>query len=430
VRNADGVTRTQPVTVTVPTVPVFYVEGRSGQFAVGVVRSDGSDRRLVSCPIVDPQAQNGVRFAGLYGLRTFEPPDGGPVRSVFLEIAPAPSGGVQEFRLWSGDEQSGCSTQPAVRIDSNGFYNDHAHFWPRFSPDGRRVLYVDKPQDMQAYTYRVVTTGVDGRLVFIPRSGMIKLHDTPPVWIDDTHLAWVENVSTTATPHLVVYGAEDGNASSMQTLLDCDGVLGVINQIEWVNGAFLVAGATGTTLNTANPPPIEIYRMAPGACSRAQTLAAQPPGGVAWDFAVSPDGQTMIYSATDGNKTRDLYRVPTDGSAAPIKFAGDPDFDEVGPRFVAGGRQVVWTQATDMLPSTGSGVMIANADGTHARSLYAQGNGASVSAGSNLGTACSYGDRGSPCAAGVALLLTLMAFRTRWPGRPGGRRRTTGTRTR
>src|SRR5207249_190251 len=78
---------------------------------------------------------------------------------------------------------------------------------------------------------------------------------------------------------------------------------------------------------------------------------------------VSPDHTTVVFSAGVG--PRDLYTVPIDGSAPPVRFAGDPQYEDIGPRFVAGGRQISWTQTEDADPPHGGGLMIANADGTH-----------------------------------------------------------------
>jgi hypothetical protein len=444
VRQADGLQASAQATVTVPTEPVFYYEGLAldggmSQLGVAVMRSDGTNRHLINCPLVAPDALKSLRFAGLYGMRRFEP-DTGPVRSVFLEIVPDADGGVSDFRLWAADENSGCNTQPAVRIDTTGFYNDHAHFWPRFSPSGQRVLYVDKPQDLAAYSYRLVTVGFDDTQLYVIRSGMPKLSNTPPVWVDDDHIAWAEDISTTSTPHLVIYQASDQTASGDSAttpgdrtiLLDCDGpggatgtpILQVINQIEIRDGVIYVAGATGSTVGS-NPAPMQIYRMTPGSCSLATVLASEPPGGLSWDFALSPDGRTMAFSSTGGAMYSDLYTVAPDGSSPPRKLAGDPDTDDVGPLWIAGGRQLVWTAVADEKPVRGTGVMIANADGTHVRSLYAESAGAKVIAGSNMGVACDYANGAVPIGTLIllaAILLVIRAVRRGSPGRPGDRR--------
>jgi len=450
-------------TVTVPTAPIFYYEGLlldggSQQLGVAVMRSDGTGRRLINCPLVAPNALGPLRFVGLYGMRTFAPASG-PVRNAFLEIVPDADGGVSDFRLWAADENSGCTTQPAVRIDSTGFYNDHEHFWPRFSPDGSRVLYVDKPQDPAAYTYRLVTVGFDDKALFVIRSGMPRLSNTPPIWVDGGHIAWVENLSTTSTPHLVVYQASDRNAAGdsatapgdRSVLLDCDGpggatgtpVLWLVNQIELSDGVLYVAGATGPT-GGPTPAPIEIYRMLPGSCSTAMTLASEPPGGTSFDLAVSPDHARLAFTSTRSAlgppaATRDIYTVATDGASGPVRFAGAPDVDDVGPQWIAGGRQLLWTQVADAKPVTGGGIMIANADGTHVRSLQAEKDAARVIAGSNLGTSCDYtagavaaGLRAGPILLllAAALALSVRAGRRASPARRGDRRPPTDSRSR
>ncbi len=444
----------QTVKATVPTVPLFYYEGTDGnarQLGVGVMRSDGTGRRLLSCAIsglvpdggtaIDPYS--GLRFSGLFGLRAWEPPtQGDPWRVTFLEVVPTPDGTqAKEFRLWAGDENSGCNTEPARRIDSTGFTNDHRHFYPRFSPDGNRVLYVDEPQDMAADTNRLMSIGIDRTQQRQIRGGMPKLKGVPPVWYDTTHVAWVEDISLTPLPHLVIYLASDSNGAGdpggdRAVLIDCSGVLTVINQIEVVGTDMLVSGAVRSTLDSVNPGALEIYRMSPGACSLGRKLAAEPQKGMAWDFALSPDGKTIVYLGTFGpggtQASNDLWLVPSDGSAPPRKFAGDPMFYDLGPRWVAGGRQIVWTQAADTEPPRGGGLMIANSDGTHVHSLYQEGANSRVIGGSNQGTSCAYSGaarRWDLSLASVLLALAAMACRRRWRLRRADRVDSTGSRT-
>ena len=57
------------------------------------------------------------------------------------------------------------------------------------------------------------------------------------------------------------------------------------------------------------------------------------------------------------------------------RLAGSPAFDDFGPRWIAGGKQLMWTQqgsdADGGFPR-GGGIMVINADGTNPRSLIAQ----------------------------------------------------------
>ena len=423
------------VRFTVPTVPVFFLEGHTSpeEKALGVVRSDGSGHHLISCPTTGAGALASMRFEVLYGMRSFEPPSG-PVRHVFLEIVPTGSM-TSDFRLWAADENTDCMSQPPRRIDSVGLFNDHAHFWPRFSPDGNRVMYVDQPQDQTQATYRIVTVNFDDTEEFIVRSRMLQLVGAAPMWLDATHVAWVENAAASGPAHLIVYQATDGNSQGdpggdVSVLLDCGTQLKAINQLERAGGALIVAAASASTGATA------IYRMPIGQCTLAQPLGLVPAGNMAADFALSPDGQWVVFSSTgdeaipDGGSAprRDLWRVPADGSQPAARFLGDPDADDVGPRFVAGGRQLTWTQVVDVPAPYGAGVMIANADGTHVRSLAAEDadGGVRIAGGTSLGTSCSYAPAGgSPWA-----LVVLMAFRRRRRRPPADRRASADSRTR
>jgi len=57
------------------------------------------------------------------------------------------------------------------------------------------------------------------------------------------------------------------------------------------------------------------------------------PFGGSEDFAVSPDGKTVVFSARDAGREEawstnfDLYQVPIDGSSAPLKITSNPAWD-------------------------------------------------------------------------------------------------------
>jgi dipeptidyl aminopeptidase/acylaminoacyl peptidase len=71
------------------------------------------------------------------------------------------------------------------------------------------------------------------------------------------------------------------------------------------------------------------------------------PFGGSEDYAVSPDGKTVVFSARDAGREEpwstnfDLYAVPVDGSAAPRKLTTNPAWD-ASPRFSPDGKRLAY----------------------------------------------------------------------------------------
>jgi len=375
-----------------------------------------------------------------YG-HAFDAPAGGTSRFAFLDLhldGSAPN-------LLVATASTDCNTNPPIRVDNNVFA-DHFPVSARFSPDGTRIVYVDAPQSNDG-TYRVVTVSVDGTgAKHVVRSdGYFGF--TPAIWLDNSTVAWLEQDSNVSNP-FTIWKAPDENAAGdpgantkRTQMLRCDqsmnaAHLAQINQFEMTAFGMVVAGST-TSRNSLDPPPkpaVSMYKLADGDCSttNAKTLVSEPLGGLAWDFALSPDGLSILYSGTgsqpapDGGlpvPQADIYLVPADGSAAAQQIAGDPNYDDVSPRFVAGGRQFIWTQAPrrlDMGADTPA-IFIANADGTHVRgytpSVAAGETLFRSDVGSNRGFDCSWtpgaaGASAATIAFGIAALL-LLALRPR-----------------
>ena len=214
-----------------------------------------------------------------------------------------------------------------------------------------------------------------------------------------------------------------GDAAGRTVIVDCDAAsdasaMQVINQFQNIGGAWIATG--GVKTRATNPPGATIlYRLSGTSCSTtaATVLADEPAGGFAWDFALSPDGVTLAFAGQEspGSSAHDLFLVPVDGSVAPSRFIGSaPGFDDIGPTWIAGGKQITWTQAPVDDTATGGGLMVANRDGTNVRSVLAEGlpDGGSktakvfVGAPTNRGLDCSAAGGGT--AAGEALLLIAL----------------------
>ena len=440
VSTPDGATASVTTTVTVPTLALFYQQGTfttgGSSVALGMVRSDGSGAHLVSCPIASDAGAdsiNGFAFASFYAVSAFDAAAGSGQRSRFA----FPEAAGNQQRLLIADEQSDCATHAPVRVDqsSDMFYSTKVHFWPRFSPDGSRVVYVDNPRSPPAS--RLVSVAVDGSALRVIRTGTgADLSAAPPVWVDATHVAWVENLGTAMAPKHVIYQSSDasfaGDSTSAPgdrtTLADCTNVLAVLNQFAVTPAGVIVAGGTQPK---AKGGALNLYRMTNGQCTTSNVLVEEPANGDAGDFAVSPDGKLLAISSThgqsipDGGATpqHDIFVLPTGGASPPTKLAGDPLTDDLGPRWVAGGRQLVWTQGSLLADGglRGGGLMIANADGTHVRSLVAEGDAQGektvIIGGTNSGVSCSWvgatgGGMGASALVALGLLLLFLRRRS------------------
>src|SRR5581483_10277937 len=408
-----GVNGVATATVTVPTLPLFYYQGNftasTDTFAVGVVRSDGTGARAIDCAVSAPVPDAGsagyllnvLEIPGFFTMRVFDAPTGGGASLAFEQVVPA--GGASDFRLWLADDQSDCNARPPVRLDDA---NGKEHVEPRFSADGSRLVYIDR-----GAPDRLVTVARDGTARHVVRTSA-KIPGAAPLWLDATHVAWAEDTSANSTPHLAIYSAADadaaGDGAGRATLLDCPNaatdatVLQVINQFELAGTTLVIAG--GVRSKFASPAgSINLYKMAANSCSTttATSLASQLPGGDAWDFTLAPDGKTIAMSSTAGqsgpNPQHDILLLTVDGTLTPTVYAGsDPVLDDVGPRWIAGGRQLTWTHGAppgDGGTATGGGIMIGNLNGTHVRSLVPQQLSAQgpvlVAGGSNRGLSCS-----------------------------------------
>jgi hypothetical protein len=402
--------------IEVPTLPVFYHEGVIGptsSYAVGVVRSDGTGARRISCAVTSSGSDLGgddlfdlLELPGLLSMRVL---DGNPARLVYEEVAPVIAAGKRTLQhsLWIGDELSDCAMKPPLRID-DGTQPDASKLGPRFSPDGARVAYLEGT--------RLVTVALDGSAQHLV-ADTPSLVAVPPVWVDATHLMWVQDPSPSPSPHPMFVSGADQAAAATTTVLDCPpggGNLATVNQFERLSdGTLLVAG--GVTPR-AQGGSISLYRMGATCASGAATLLVTPGvSGDAWDFAVSPDGNTVALSssvvqAAAPAPQHDLYIAKVDGSSLSMFSGSDALLDDVGPRWLANGRQLSWTQAArpdDAGLSRGAGVLIANLNGSHLRSLKAETGGTVLVAPSNRGFACDIGG-GSPGV--LAFLFVVFVF--------------------
>ncbi len=392
---------TQPVIV--PTAPLFLYRGHedytTSTTEIDVVRSDGTGLHAVSCPATQPFGFTSPRSTesneplvnlsalGSLGLRVWEPPAtaaaGTPARVVFLEQAPVgDSSTLATYKLSVSDEHGDCESEPPVRVEDMTSFTNVPKVWARFSPSGNRLAFIDADHwsGQAGQEWRLETVNLDGsqrRVVHTVTSNYAPR--AAPVWIDETHISWVE--SSAYETDNIIYQAPDtagaGDGAMRTTLLDCSmptpsPLLTQITQYALVPSGVIVAA---TNSNAAG---VGIFKMG-SICSTSIPLLTAVHDQVA-DFDLSPDATKLLVASSFGSDAgstppRDIYVVATSGAGSPVKVGGDPRYDDFGPRFIAGGRQIAWTQLTAGLPDAAvkcGGIMVANADGTRAHSLISQ----------------------------------------------------------
>jgi hypothetical protein len=421
--------------VTVPTVPIFFQQASFGatmDSAVGLIRSDGTGRKVVSCTSSQDAAPGQLTGFGInayFSTHAFDPPPGGSLPARFAFTLQQGS----EVELFVADETSDCVTNTPPRVDEAGsMYSNKPHQLPRFSPDGGRVIFVDDPGSA-TNTSRLVSANVNGLSLRVIRgtNGSVNLNTAPPVWVDATHVAWVENTGTSMAPLPKIYTALDSASAgdtSATVLLDCSTMFPILNQFAILpDGSLLIAAGA---MKKSSGGSLNLYHVSGPGCTVLSTLDTEPAGGESTDFQVAPDGNTVVLASTHGQtndgggtETHDLFTLTVDGAKPLTYFAGTPGIDDFGPRFVGGGRQILWTQGSQLADGAiaGGGLMIANADGTHQHSLIAESSGAVVIGGSNAGLSCAWAGPlvGGSLASVLALALVLLVLTRRSGGRTG-----------
>jgi hypothetical protein len=420
--------------VNVPTVPIFFQQANFGvvqDSAVGLIRSDGTGRKVVSCTATQDAGAGQVFAFGLnayFSTHAFDPPAGGSLPARFAFTLQQGS----EVELFVADETSDCVTNTPPRVDEAGsMYSNKPHQLPRFSPDGGRVIFVDDPGSA-TNTSRLVSANVNGLSLRVIRgtNGSVNLNTAPPVWVDATHVAWVENTGTPGAPLPKIYTASDAASAgdtSPTPLLDCSAMFPILNQFAILPDGTLLISA-GAMKKSAGGS-LNLYHVSGPGCTVVATLDTEPAGGETTDFQVAPDGNTVVLASTHGQtndggaETHDLYTLTVDGAKPLTYFAGAPGVDDFGPRWIAGGRQILWTQGSQLGDGGvgGGGLMIANADGTHQHSLIGESSGAVVIGGSNAGLSCAWAGPlvGGSLASVLALALVLLVLTRRSGGRTG-----------
>ena len=243
---------------------------------------------------------------------------------------------------------------------------------PQLSPDGRWVAYVERETDMQANKGRNGLWLIDLAHGGAPqRLTEAKNGDTSPRWAPDSRaLYFLSSRSGSAqvwrvtvpdgTPQRVsdypldvgslkVSPRGDRLALSMEVFPDCPDLACTKNRLDarakqqatgrlydrlfvrhwdtWSNGTRSHLFSALLNADGTAAPAVDVSR------GFDADIPSKPFGGDE-DFAFSPDGRQLVFSARIAGRTEpwstnfDLYSVPADGSAAPVDLtAGNPAWD-------------------------------------------------------------------------------------------------------
>ncbi len=359
----DNRSATQDVTVNVPALPIPFIEGRKGMqgydYFVRVVDSDGEHARDVSCKLgfgsTDP-AGDMEFLGGLMSLPGWNMPMGNGV--FFPEVTLDPNTGSGFAKLVVSPVQNKCG-DPQQRTLVDGATEGRVQGLLALNPGGTRLAYLDT--DTVNGGVRLATIGVDGtdrRILY----GSDLLSGVVPIWVDDTHLAWLEHDAGDYIYSSVdmVGAGQPGNASKQERLVCSTALVDKMAQFAFTPFGILIRTLGGSL-------GVGIHLVSGTDCSSAKTLVGTDYTDLS-SFSVAPDKQSIVFSAKGPNDgDANVYELVVDGFSAPTRRFGDDNVDDIDPRFSPDGRQVIWTQLTfdsQGVPS-GTGVHVANLDGKY-----------------------------------------------------------------
>jgi Tol biopolymer transport system component len=234
---------------------------------------------------------------------------------------------------------------------------------PSFSDDGKRVAFIGADGLRPG---RLVTAATEGASLdqfevrSLPQGSGAQLHGAPPIWIRDTEglkVAWVENEGGS---YLVRYALDKAIVATPSTLLDCGSVFFGIEQFGVFRGAggktYIAFDAQLSDPDGGAPAQRAIFAVDfKEECSTRTLLYSDAPQSVSADFVLAPDGERMAHvanRATTGTGT-DRNRIWIGAvSTRTRKVCSDPPVGayDVGPQWISGGDQLVWTRRTDGAP--------------------------------------------------------------------------------
>jgi dipeptidyl aminopeptidase/acylaminoacyl peptidase len=288
---------------------------------------------------------------------------------------------------------------------------------PQLSPNGHFVAFVQRETDMAANRGRTSLWLLDvGRAGAAPqRLTEGAFNDSSPRWSHDGHTlyflstrsgssqVWRLELPALVAQQVSAYPLDVGSfrvspqgellALSMEVFPDCVTLACTKERLDtqskaqasgriyermfvrhwdtWSNGTRSHLFSAAVTGGSAAAAPVEL----------AKGFDADTPGkpfGGDEDYAFSPDGKSLVFAARLAGRSEpwstnfDLYRVPTDGSAAPVNLTAANPAADIQPVFLANGDLAWLAQDRPGAESDRYHVMLQPAKGGAARALTGQ----------------------------------------------------------
>ncbi len=417
-----------------PVIDVAYlnVAGDNSSYtrAGAIVKSDGQLPRNIGCYFSNSATSEASWLSqfkndGQFSFRAYYPTDT-QLSTLLAYTYTDDATGTLHTQI--AGPATGCTGQPPVSTIGGEF--------PAFSPNGQRIAMVLSNATDASGSKSVYTVGIDGKDAHIIRTDTTGSLAQPSIyWVDDTHVAWIENSGSLATVYLSV-DVENAFSNNLLTskIYDCTGAknpidllwrVSIVNNIMYSSEA-IMGNADAGTLSIPGGLISRLWRLEPvngaylcdstatknkilvpdGSSNFAATSDSIPGG--ANDFELSPDGtKIVLYARATASgvevEPTSILIGPSDGSAPFTTLVAADGATNVAPHWVVGGRQIIWTKiiqeialgadaSTYYRPKTSS-IWIINADGTNARPVLTISSTASqartVHTGSYGGFACS-----------------------------------------
>ena len=423
-----AITTKKEVTVKAVNAPIFYVRTTGGTtpedigFEVHTVQMDGTGDHAVGCrqrslslalfgdagiKIDDAGPEAGAQL-GMMGfivtalfadqaIDWWEAPAGESSHAAFQNITfggdAGPDAANNKIALFVGTQENTCQNPPFAARSFMG-KDDDAVLQPKFSPDGRRVAFIER-RDKKLQVVTSAIDGTDARVLgsYCPSgtndctSNGNLLFPRRPQWLDETHLGWMrasDEQSDVSVSWEIVVVADIPSAPVNRYMACTSGAMPTL--FNFLRDGTILANVRATRYGAEDL--LVLNRGAGGTCTALRNLTHfGSEGSYARDFAISPDGVNVAYlhrqlpagssgkpdaGSSDFRQGGDLYMVPLDGSKAPAPI-GAVRRAEYGPRWIAGGTRLAWNGSAPPPPGYDAGDLFSKDSGADAGNLFEAG---------------------------------------------------------